>query len=211
MHARIIMTHMIKRSTTGRVKTWPVFILLFCGLFGLVASFVLTLEKMTLLENPLAVPSCSLNPIISCSSAINSSQAVTFGIPNSLFGIVAYAALTAIAGLLLVKTSFGRNVWIAIVAVAFGGLGGALYLMLQSVFVLHVICPWCFGIWVTTPLVVLAVCNLYDRFEDDDQWYDRVIHWISLHTKRIALVWYGAFVTLLLAMFWEFWSSLLPL
>lgn len=189
----------------------PVVALAVSGLYGLVASFVLTMEKMALLENPAAVPSCTLNPIVSCTSAINSSQALTFGIPNSLFGIVAYSALLTVVGLLIMKVPLGRMIWSGIIVAAVSGFIGTLWLIMQSVLVLHVVCPWCFGVWVTTPVVVLAVCRLYAVQGFGVRSYDAFVYWVADRIKVAAVVWYSAFTLLLLVVFWDFWSTLLPL
>ena len=43
-------------------------------------------EKIEILINPDYVPSCSLNPVLSCGSVMITPQASAFGFPNSLIG-----------------------------------------------------------------------------------------------------------------------------
>ena len=53
------------------------------------ASLTLTVEKIELLIDPSYVPSCSINPVLSCGSVMVTHQASVFGFPNPLIGIVA--------------------------------------------------------------------------------------------------------------------------
>ena len=190
---------------------WPTLLLLICGIFGLVASVTLTLEKIRLLQDPGATPSCSLNPIITCTSAMSSAQAEVFGIPNSLIGVVAYTSLIAIAGLLLLGTKLPRAVWDSVVVTAFLGTAAMMWLLLQSVFVLHVICPWCFGVWVTTPVILLSSLKLYAGQDINHLplWLQKVVHAAASSPLFIGIVWCALLLLLLGGAFWNYWSTLL--
>jgi uncharacterized membrane protein len=50
-----------------RASAWWI---LSAGVIGLIASATLTIEKIELLLNPAYVPSCNLNPIVSCGSVM---------------------------------------------------------------------------------------------------------------------------------------------
>jgi len=52
------------------------------GGFG--AAFLLLVEKIAFLEDPAYVPSCSINPVLSCGSVMNTPQAAVFGFPALL-------------------------------------------------------------------------------------------------------------------------------
>lgn len=66
---------------------------LVAGVAGLAAALALTIEKIEILIDPTYVPSCSLNPVISCGSVMTTEQASAFGFPNSLIGIVAFTVV----------------------------------------------------------------------------------------------------------------------
>ena len=51
------------------------YLLLVGGAIGVMLAMALTVEKISLLENPQAILSCDINPIISCGSVINIPQA----------------------------------------------------------------------------------------------------------------------------------------
>lgn len=186
-------------------------VLLVSAAYGVVSSFVLTLEKIHSLTNPGYIPSCSINPIISCSNAMNSTQAEIFGIPNSLFGIAAYASLFTVAVLIMMGTKFSRLIWTALAVAAFAAVVFVFYLIIQSVFFMHVICPWCFGIWVTTPLLFTSIVWLGSAGWGDGRrgWVGRVLEYISTHQVSILVIWYVLLIGTLGFVFWDFWMSLL--
>ena len=78
---------------------------LIAGVVGLVASVTLTVEKIDILLNPSYVPSCNLNPILSCGSVMITPQASVLGFPNPLLGIVAFTVVTVTGVLAVAKVS----------------------------------------------------------------------------------------------------------
>lgn len=52
------------------------------GLIGLVASAVLLIERIRLAEDSSYVPTCSINPVLSCGNVMESAQASLLGFPN---------------------------------------------------------------------------------------------------------------------------------
>jgi uncharacterized membrane protein len=192
------------KSTAFDSKLRDCIILLACALFGLTASFVLTLEKIHLLQNPTAEPSCSINPFITCASAISSAQSEFLGVPLTLFGIMAYSALLALTVFLITKSVLSINMWRLALGVAAAGVLGVQYLIGQSVFVLHVICPWCFGVWLTVPIIFTVMLGL-----SPSQVQHGRLQSLITHRWAILLAWYSALATLLLVVFWDAWMTLL--
>ena len=56
------------------VLTLSAWWVLIAGVIGLVSSMTLTVEKIDLLANPSYVPSCNINPILSCGSVMVTPQ-----------------------------------------------------------------------------------------------------------------------------------------
>ena len=54
---------------------------LIAGVVGLTAAVTLTIEKIKLLENPAYVPSCSINPVLSCGSVMSPRRRLRSGSP----------------------------------------------------------------------------------------------------------------------------------
>jgi uncharacterized membrane protein len=73
------------------------YILIVAGIIGCIASFVLTYDKIQVLQNANYEPSCNINPILSCGSVMKTEQASLFGVPNTVFGLVAYSMLFTFA------------------------------------------------------------------------------------------------------------------
>src|ERR1700746_2623396 len=66
---------------------------LIAGVIGLAASMTLTVEKIDILLNPSYVPSCNINPIVSCGSVMVTPQASILGFPNPLLGLVSFTVV----------------------------------------------------------------------------------------------------------------------
>ncbi|WZH51325.1 MAG: vitamin K epoxide reductase family protein [Nocardioides alkalitolerans] len=64
-------------------------LLLVAGVVGAVAAVTLLLERIQLLQDPSYIPSCSLNPVLSCGSVMTKEQARVFGFPNPVIGVAA--------------------------------------------------------------------------------------------------------------------------
>ena len=86
-----------------RVPTASAVWVLIAGVVGLTAAVTLTVEKIELLINPAYVPSCSINPVLSCGSVMVTPQASAFGFPNSLIGIVAFTVVVVTGVLAVAK------------------------------------------------------------------------------------------------------------
>src|SRR5689334_17486274 len=125
---------------SGRSLPW---ILLIGGIIGLAASAVLTVEKLALLRDPAYVPSCSINPILSCGSVMTKPQAEVFGFPNSLLGIAGFAVVVTVAVALLAGATFRRWFWGGLqVGVTLGAVF-VHWLMFQSLYRIQALCPYC--------------------------------------------------------------------
>lgn len=85
-------------STTENRRTTGI-LLLVTGVLGLLASAMLTIDKIKILEDPNFVPGCSLDPTISCGSVMQSWQGSVFGFPNPLIGIASFSVVI-VAGVL---------------------------------------------------------------------------------------------------------------
>lgn len=129
------------------------------ALLALVASFVLTIEKFHLLQNPDAVLSCSFNVVLNCSTVMQTWQASVFGFPNAPIGVMAYAAVMTIAIVGLMGFRFPR--WYAVTTHVgyLLGLVFAYWLLFQSIYVIQVLCPWCLVVTFTTTLIFATMTN----------------------------------------------------
>lgn len=192
-------------GATDRVRTASAVWILIAGVVGLAAALALTIEKVELLIDPAYVPSCSINPVLSCGSVMVTPQASVFGFPNSLIGVVAFTVVLVTGVLAVARVPLPRWYWAGL---AVGTLLGAVFvhwLIVQSLYHIGALCPYCMVVWaVTIPLLVVATSialapaagNPVARF---------------LHQWRWSLValWFTAVILMILVRFWDYWSTLL--
>ncbi|MGW6503071.1 vitamin K epoxide reductase family protein [Nonomuraea angiospora] len=179
-------------------------LLLVGGLIGLVASFVLTVEKIALLKNPAYVPSCSINPVLSCGSIMRTPQAELFGFPNPLLGIAGFAIVTTVGAMLLAGARPRRWFWLGLQAGVTAGAVLIHWLIFQSLYVIGALCPYCMVVWaVTMPIFWYVSLHNLSGTSSGPRRKLAEYHAVTL------TVWYLAILTLIGIRFWSYWSSLL--
>lgn len=131
------------------------------GAIALTAAFLLTLDKIAILEDPQAQLSCNFSVLVGCSTNLGSWQGAIFGFPNPLIGLLAWTVVITIGVAILAGARFARWFWIGLNVGVTAALVFVIWLMGQSFFVLDVLCPWCMVTWVVTIPTFLAV-TLYN-------------------------------------------------
>ena len=127
------------------------------GILGLLAAFVLSVEKIHLLQNPSAVLSCSFNLVLDCSTVMKTWQASLFGFPNSFIGLMGYSVVIAVAVIGLLGANLPKWFWrTALICYGLGALF-AYWLFFSSVYVIEVLCPWCLLVTLATTMVFAAL------------------------------------------------------
>jgi uncharacterized membrane protein len=190
------------RVAVGRASAiW----VLIAGVLGLTAAVTLTIEKIEILINPDYVPSCSLNPVLSCGSVMITPQASAFGFPNSLIGIVAFTVVLVTGVLAITKVELPRWYWVGLSIGALLGTVFVHWLAWQSLYSIGALCPYCMVVWaVTIPLLVVATSIAVAPATSNG-----VVR--ALYTWRWSLValWFTGLILLILVRFWDYWSTLL--
>ena len=201
----------IKASPTTKLtleKALP-WIYVILAAIGLLASFVLTVEKMHTLSNPAYDPSCNINPIISCGSVMTTEQASTFGITNSLFGVVGFAVLAGIGGVLLTGVIVTKKwFWRAMLtATTLGALFSA-HLIFTSIYVIKTLCPYCKVVWVVM-LALFRYTAVYANRHKHIPMTERIRIFIDKYHVDIMISIYGIILLMILTKFWYFWKTLI--
>jgi uncharacterized membrane protein len=178
---------------------------LIAGVLGLTAAVTLTVEKIELLIDPDYVPSCSINPVLSCGSVMITPQASALGFPNSLIGIVAFTVVLVTGVLAVTGVALPRWYWTGLAA---GTLLGAVFvhwLIFQSLYRIGALCPYCMVVWAVTIPLLVVVASIALR-PDHGNAVAR-----GLHQWRWSLtaLWFTGLILLILARFWDYWSTLL--
>jgi len=132
-------------------------VMLVAAVAALGAAFVLTMDKMEVLRNPDAVLSCTINAVLDCSRVMHTWQASVFGFPNMLIGMMAFPVVITLAVAGLAGVKFPRKfMFAAEIGILLGTLF-SLWLFLQSVFVIQILCPWCLLVTLTTTLMLASI------------------------------------------------------
>lgn len=118
-------------------------LLIIGGIAGLIASFVLTWDKMEFLKNPNFIPNCNLDPVLSCGTVMVTKQANAFGIPNPWLGLAGFAVVITIGVGILAGAKFKRWFWIGLEVGLGLGLLFAFWLLQQSIYSINALCPYC--------------------------------------------------------------------
>lgn len=126
------------------------------GILGLTAAFQLTLEKFFLLEHPGHKSACNFSLLVQCDKNLGAWQGQVFGFPNSMIGLIGFAAPVFVGVALLAGASFPRWFWATFNAGMLFAFGFVLWLITQSVFFLGTLCPWCMVVWTATIPMFLA-------------------------------------------------------
>ncbi|MFJ9177225.1 vitamin K epoxide reductase family protein [Streptomyces sp. NPDC102360] len=134
-------------------------LLVITGAAGLLASWIITLDKLKLAEDPNFTPGCSLNPVISCGNIMKSEQATAFGFPNPWLGLVTYAIVIGVGMSLLARARFPRWYWLTFNFGCLFGVGFVTWLQFQSLYRINALCLWCSLAWVATIIMFWYVTS----------------------------------------------------
>ena len=184
------------------VAAWLVFL---GGVVGLAASVTLTVEKIRLLADSGYVPSCNLNPVLSCGSVMATRQASEFGFPNPILGIVGFTVVLVSGVLAVAKVPLPRWYWAGLTAGTLVGAGFVHWLIFQSLYRIGALCPYCMVVWsVTIPLLVVFASIAFGSAPADNDSH-------VLHRWRWTLtaLWFIALIMLIFIRFQGYWLTLI--
>lgn len=187
------------------------YILMITGVLGCIAAFALTYDKIQILQNPSYSPGCNINPIFSCGSVMKAEQASLFGVPNTVFGLMAFSMLTTFGFMLATGAKVKSWVWIGAQLAATSGIIFMHYLFFQGVFRINAICPWCFLTWmVTIPAFwYITLYNFQEKIIKLPKALEPAIKFSLKHHGDILAAWYLIILAILLQHFWYYWSTLI--
>jgi uncharacterized membrane protein len=191
----------------GRPFAW---LLVICGALGLLASWVITIDKFKLLQAKIDgttfTPGCSLNPIVNCGNIMESKQAAAFGFPNPMIGLVAYSVVIAVGMGVFAGARYKRWFWLGLQAGTVFGVGFITWLQYQSLYNIQSLCLWCCLAWAATILLFwyTAVHNMKHgiiRVPAAVRSAVLEFHW------AVPALWYGIILLLITMNWWTWWST----
>lgn len=186
-------------GTASRAVTWA---LLISGLVGTLASVVLVVERIELLENPDYVPSCSIGPILSCGSVMQSWQASAFGISNPIIGVATFPLVFATGAALLAGARLAAWYWWGLLVGCLAATVFTHWLAWQSLYDIGALCPYCMVAWVATMTGLLATASHLARA-------GRLPRFLASYAPSIMFGWIALMVLLIFLRFSDYWLSLI--
>lgn len=187
------------------LSAWSVLV---AGVIGLVASVTLTLEKIDILLDPAYVPSCNINPILSCGSVMITPQASLLGFPSPLLGLVAFTVVVVTGLLAVTKVVLPQWYWIGLAAGLVVGAVFVHWLIFQSLYRIGALCPYCMVVWVVTIALLVVVASIAYRPALGDRRSGP--GWLLFQWRwSIVALWFTAVFLLIMVRFWDYWSTLL--
>lgn len=179
------------------------------GTIGLIAAVALLVEKIALIENPDYVPTCSINPVLSCGSVMTTPQAEAFGIPNPIIGIAGFAVVATIGASLLAGARPHRWFWVATQLGVTFAVVFVHWLIYQSLYVIGALCPYCMVVWaVTIPVFWHTTVHNLNSLRRGSPTTKGLIHLVTEYRGAVLTAWYLIIVALIAARFWDYWTTL---
>lgn len=179
--------------------------ILIAGIIGLAAAATLTIEKIELLIDPSYVPSCSLNPVLSCGSVMVTPQASTFGFPNMLIGLVGFAVVIVSGVLAVARVRLPQWYWVGLALGNTFGVAFVHYLIFQSLYRIGALCPYCMVVWtIMIPLFVVSASIALRPLAGNP-----VLRVLYQWRWSLVALWFTAVVLMIVVRFWAYWSTLI--
>lgn len=178
----------------------PRLLLTIGGAIGLIASFILTIDKIGLLQDTIDGNvqdlNCDINAFVSCSGVMNSSQAEAFGFLNSLLGIIGFTVVLVIGVVTLTRTALPEFIWAGLQLGVLFGIGFVSWLQSQSIYEIGKLCPWCMVVWtVMIPTFVGVTARNLRAWAPNSPVTRVVSNWTGLiialwYIVILALIWF---------------------
>lgn len=198
----------LKTRTLEQNLPW---ILTVGGSIGLLAAFILTLEKIALLMDPAHQLSCSINPVLSCGSIIMSPEASAFRFPNPFIGLAGFAVVITVGMALFAGATFKRWFWQGLQLGTVFGIGFVSWLIYQSLYDIGALCVYCMVVWsITWPIFwYTTLYNLRHKNIPTPKRLKGVVAFMQTHHADILVAWYVVVIAMIVQNFWYYWSTLL--
>lgn len=197
-------------DSVGFVEKAAPWIITISSVVAFVAAVVLMVEKLMLINDPTYVPTCSINPVLSCGSIMESDQAEAFGFPNPILGIAGFGSMSLFGVCQLVGARASRWLWHAAQAGATFAFGFVLWLIFQSLYRIEALCPYCMVVWLSTFALFwyMTLANLASGRIRIPKFLDAAIEFmVRFHGALLT----GAVLIVMLMIteaFWDYWRTL---
>ncbi|KIQ20774.1 vitamin K epoxide reductase family protein [Rhodococcus sp. MEB064] len=139
-------------TEAGTIRRAPAlaWVMLIGGVIGFAAAVVLTVDKLRLIADSSYAPSCNINAVVNCGSVMESAQASVLGFPNSFMGVGGFAIVAMIGAALVLGVHLERWFWVAVQVGVTAAVLFVHWLIVQSLYRIGALCPYCMVVWAVT-------------------------------------------------------------
>ena len=185
----------------------PAVLLIVTGALGLLASLVLSIDKVQQLQDKIAgkesVFACDFSAWVSCSNVMSSPQSEAFGFPNSFIGVIGFAVVLTLGVVWLPGEQVKGWIWGGLQAGTVFGIAFVTWLQVQSIYKIGALCPYCMVVWAVMIPLFVGVTRHSLRLVAPEAGITRLVsNWNVL----IVALWYVAVVA---AIWFEFGTRVL--
>jgi uncharacterized membrane protein len=185
------------------------YILLIGGIVGYVCASIIMYDKVRIL-NTHYIPSCDLNPIVSCGSVMQSKQATAFGVPNPFIGLGGFPIIATVGAAMLAGAKFKRWFWLGVNVGLLFAVGFVHWLFFESVYRIHALCPWCMVVWVTS-ITTFWYVTLYNFDQKNiripNVKTQKTFYWVRHHHLDLLILWLLIIAVFILKHFWYYYGQ----
>ena len=186
------------------------YILVVGGIIAYIASFILAVDKVRILQNPNYIPSCNLNPVLSCGTVMLSKQANAFGFPNPFIGLGTFPVIMVVGGAMLAGAKFKRWFWLGFETGLMIGIVFAYWLLFESIYRIHALCPFC----LVVDVVLITVSWYVTLYVIDNKYLklpkgqlQKIYAWIRRRHLDILIAWFIILIAIILKHFWYYYGQ----
>lgn len=198
----------MKLKNISLQKSYP-YILVVGGLIGMLCSFVLTMDKFKMLENPAYQPNCNLNPILACGDVLKTAQGSAFGFPNPFLGLAAFAVLVTIGMGIIAGAKYKKWFMIGLQIGTVFGMAFIGWLFFQSLYRIHALCPYCMGVWVVviTTFFYTTLYNIDNKVFRINKKYKPIYEKVRKYHLDILIIFFVLIALYILKHFWYYFGK----
>lgn len=199
-------------QTSSKLVRWFPYILIAVGIVGIVCSLILTYDQIKVWEDPNYNPVCSLNPIVSCGSVIDSGEGHILGIPGPMYGLLAFPVLLTVGVAMLAGATFKRWFWQGLQIGAVAGVGYALWMFWLSLFSINALCPFCLvvDVAVYTGAWYITLYNIQQKYVSVPKFLQGAAKFARQHHLDLLVLWLAVLTAYTLYHFWYYFGKHLP-
>jgi uncharacterized membrane protein len=125
-----------------------------------------------------------------------------------MIGIAAFSVVVVTGVLAVANVPLPQWYWIGLTAATLAGAVFVHWLIFQSLYRIGALCPYCMAVWVVTITLLVVVASIAFRPTGEDGG-GAVGRELYRWRWSIATLWFTAVFLLILARFWDYWSTLL--